>query len=269
MANQMFQLMLAVALSRKLGGAPVLGYSLPDWGLMGPKAPRLSLLPDEMFLISRHKFDLKSLLFLLEKKILNGVVIEGWGMRLEYYESPQAYRKLFQSMQEVPALSDKELLINVRAGDILSGWHPEYFPMAFSYYEKVIAVTGLSPVFMGQIGDDSYSVALKNRFRGARFLPQLSPIADFQTIRNAHHIALSLSSFSWLASWLSETAKTIHLPVAGLFQPKPSGTNLLPLSDPRYRYYQVPFPVYAERNGLNLVTWAESSESVQPLLFKK
>lgn len=268
MANQMFQLMLAIELSQKLGGAPIFGYSLPEWGIMGPKLPVLSL-PDEVFLISRHRFNLRNLLLLLDNKVVNGVVIEGWGMRLEHFGAPQKYQKLFRSNQETPSLSEHELLINVRAEDILSGWHSEYFPMAFSYFEKVISVTGLSPVFMGQIGEDPYSLALKNRFKGARFLTQASPLVDFQTIRAAHNIALSISSFSWLAAWLSENAKTIHMPLAGLFEPKTTGTNLIPLSDSRYRYYKVPFPLPSEREKINLVKWAEEGEPTCELFLKE
>lgn len=269
LANRMFQLMLAIELSKKLGDAPVFGYDIPEWKITGPKPPILGMLPGEMFLISKHTFSLKNLLLLLEKKFVNGVVIEGWGMRLEYFGPPQRYRKLFQSTLVTPQVSDRELLINVRAEDILSGWHPEYFPMAFSYFEKVISITGLSPVFMGQIGEDNYSLALKKRFKNARFLPATSPMLDFQTIRSAQHIALSISSFSWLAAWLSETAVTIHMPFAGLFKPRIDGTNLVPLSDSRYRYYKVPFPTLSERKGLNLIEWADGGEPTYELLLKK
>lgn len=266
LGNQMFQLMLASELSRKLGGAPIFGYSMPDWGLIGPRVPPPRFVPGEMFLISWHRFSHRNLISLLENKILHGVVIEGWGMRVEHYGPPQRYQKLFRSAEETPPISDREVLINVRAEDILSGWHPMYFPMSFSYYDKIISETGLSPVFMGQIGDDHYSLALKKRFKGARFLPRASVISDFQTIRNAHHIALSVSSFAWLAAWLSESAQSIHMPVAGLFYPHATGPDLLPATDQRYRFYKVPFPAAAERNQLDLVEWARRDQPVIELM---
>jgi hypothetical protein len=268
MANQMFQLMLAIEISKNLGGAPILGYDLPEWGIIGKKWPKNIFLPDEMFLISNHRYNLNNVLLLMEKKILNGVVIEGWGMRLENFGPREKYQKLFISNEETPSLSEGELLIHIRAEDILSGWHRDYFPMAFSYFEKVISVTGLSPVFMGQVGEDIYSLALRKRFKGARFIPRSSPLIDFQTIRSSHNIALSISSFSWLAAWLSEKAKTIHMPFAGLFDPKNSGTNLIPLSDHRYRYYDVPFPILSHRKEINLVEWAEESNEIYELKLK-
>ena len=51
----------------------------------------------------------------------------------------------------------------------------------------------------------------------------------------------SVSTFSWLAAWLSE-ARRIVLPVSGLFHPVQSpDIDLLPLADPRYSF--VLFPI--------------------------
>jgi len=100
MANQMLQLMFAVELSRKLGDAPVFGYNLPEWGIKGPKPPGIISLPDEMLLISKHRFNFNNLITLLKNKIVNGVVLEGWGMRLEHFGPRQIYQKLFQSNQK-------------------------------------------------------------------------------------------------------------------------------------------------------------------------
>lgn len=268
MGNQMFQLMLALELSKKLDNAPVYGYSLPDWNISAVQLPALRHLPDQMFMISKNKFNLNNLLALVKKQYLNGIVIEGWGMRLEYYGEPERYRKLFCSSVEPHHISRHEILINIRAEDIVSGFHPHYFPMSFSFFEQVISSTGLTPVFMGQIATDKYSLALKERFKDCRFLPSSSPIIDFLTIRSAHHVALSISSFSWLAAWLSETAKTIHMPLAGLFLPTINDVNLVPRYDRRYRFYKVPFPAMHERKNLDIVEWANSSSPTHEVFFK-
>ncbi|MCC6736670.1 MAG: hypothetical protein IT534_11175 [Bauldia sp.] len=51
-------------------------------------------------------------------------------------------------------------------------------------------------------------------------------------------MAVAVSTFSWLATWLSPRAETIALPVAGLFHPaaRPD-IDLLPIDDQRYRLY--------------------------------
>jgi len=65
-------------------------------------------------------------------------------------------------------------------------------------------------------------------------------LADFERLRSARHVVTSVSSFAWLATWLSD-AQTIHVPVLGLLNPaQRPDVDLLPLDDPRYRFYRFP-----------------------------
>ena len=254
LANQMFQLMVAVELRRRAGCGLIVGYNLPEWGLVSPPAPPPGR---PMVVLREQRFDLDMAAFLLKSGIVETVVIEGWGMRLTNFRGPEHYRELFSTKLRGASISDDELLIHIRAEDILSGWHHLYFPLPFSFYEGVIEETGLRPVFMGQIGEDEYSRALFRKFSNARFLPRQSVVEDFETIRNAAHVVLSLSSFAWLSAWLSKTAKSIHLPVAGLFAPSFDETMLVPANDNRYRFYKMSIPDHPTRNSIDLVEWAE------------
>jgi len=134
--------------------------------------------------------------------------------------------------------------------------------MPFCYYEEVIAATGLRPVFIGQIDDNPYSDALRRRFAGAKFLARRSSIEDFTTIRQARHVVLSISSYAWLAAWLSETAQSVHMPIYGLFEPRLGQTFLLPVDDPRWRFYAIDVPERATHKGLDVVAWAERTASL-------
>ena len=68
----------------------------------------------------------------------------------------------------------------------------------------------------------------------------MSVLQDFQTIRKAKHISLPVSTFAWLAAWLSEAA-TIVLPVFGMYDTKLfSLHDLLPIGEISYRFYQFP-----------------------------
>ncbi|MDB5557184.1 MAG: hypothetical protein JWQ36_118, partial [Enterovirga sp.] len=72
--------------------------------------------------------------------------------------------------------------------------------------------------------------------------PPLGPVGDFATVRRARNIVVSVSTFAWLAAWLSEATR-IHLPVYGIFNPEQfRQIDLLPLADQRYIYYR--FPVH-------------------------
>jgi hypothetical protein len=118
-------------------------------------------------------------------------------------------------------------------------WHYPLLPIAF--YADLIEQTGLQPVFMGQLGDDPYCTALRSRFPGAIFLPTRGPLGDFETIRNSRHVVVSVSTFAWLAAWLSD-ADTIFQPLAGFFSPgQRPDIDLLALDDDRYRYFMLPF----------------------------
>jgi hypothetical protein len=256
MANRMFQFMLASEIRRRAGVGRIVGHVLTRWGLVSPPADTI----EKPYVVLRsHNFDLDHVAYLLRSGAARTVIIAGWGMRLAYYGPPARYRGLFRASEEGHRSGDDELLIHIRADDILNLHHPHYCPMPFSFYEQVIAATDLRPVFMGQIGTDAYSQALRRRFAGATFLEQQSPIADFTTIRTARNIVLSVSSFAWLAAWLSETARRIHLPILGLFDPRNGRTFLLPLDDGRYRYHLIDGPAPDERPGFDLVAWAEHS----------
>ena len=105
---------------------------------------------------------------------------------------------------------------------------------------QIIDLENKRPVFIGQIKDDWYSEELRKAFPDAMFLNNGSVLGDFETIRAAKHTVLAISSFSWMAAWLSE-AETIHYPLSGIFDPiLYEHVDLLPVGDPRYRYYSFP-----------------------------
>ncbi|MDX2297693.1 MULTISPECIES: hypothetical protein, partial [Streptomyces] len=65
-------------------------------------------------------------------------------------------------------------------------------------------------------------------------------MVDFARLRASRHLVPAISTFSWLAAWLSE-AQTVFLPVLGLFNPRQAPeVDLLPLDDPRFRFTLFP-----------------------------
>jgi len=258
LANNMFQLMLALELKKRVPNAEIYGLSLPEWGIHFKKTevslPSLTL--------QRHKFDLDLSAYMLKTGLLNTVIIEGWGMRLNNFPDIAFYRKLFATNETGITLGDRQILLNVRAEEIVSGKHSVYYPLPFSFYEKVIDESGLEPVFMGQLDDSDYVNSLKHKFSGAKYLPNASVISDFQTIRNAKHAAISVSSFAWLAAWLSETLESIHFPVAGLFDPANMQTLMMPIDDARYHFYDLKFPAIEDRKEISPLDWVAQPQPV-------
>ncbi|ROZ64128.1 hypothetical protein [Ramlibacter sp. WS9] len=258
--NLMFQYMLAAQLQRRLGPRAVVhGPGMPEWGCAATPVPKQ---PTSPLVLDGHLFDLDEIAHCLRAGLCNAIVLRGWGMRVEYYPEIDECRALFKSDVQGQQVGDDEVLINVRAEDIESGRHPGYFPLPFDFYASVIRAEGKRPVFMGQLQPGPYVQALRQRFPLARYLPLGTPIEDFQTMRNAGCVVPSISSFAWLATWLSESAHTIHLPVAGLFDPRRERQNLMPVGDARYRYWSVDFPPMQERPGIHAATWAAAPRNV-------
>ena len=140
--------------------------------------------------------------------------------------------------------------------EILAGVHPPYVLLPVEFYRDVIRETGLKPVFFGQLTPSPYLDSLRQAFPRARFISGKGAIHDFETIRRSRNIIISVSTFAWLAAWLSEADQVI-MPLAGLFNPVfgdlyGDGHNLIPLADPRYVFYLFPLNVAAGSRKLRI-----------------
>lgn len=236
LGNQMLQLMLARSLSRHVPGLVVSGYDMPIWNL---RAPVVDGFPENALVLKGQHVEFNKIASVLKRGMLGEINFSALGFRMEHYLPVDEYRKLFVA-NEVESLGDDVLLINIRGAEILGDVHSDYGPIPLAFYRQLIESSGLRPVFMGQIADDAYSLALRRWFPGAEIIPSRGILNDFAMIRAAKHIVASVSTFSWLAAWLSSAA-TIHLPVCGIFNPlQRPDINLLPCDDRRYRFYELP-----------------------------
>lgn len=242
LGNHMYQYMLARTLEHDSGRkADISGHNMEPWSLA---APAQNIPSEKTFEIRSNLFDYKKLVADIRAGKINDVVIRSLAMRMEYYKDPAFYRPFFQARAiDVPPVGEDKLLIHVRGGDILGGIHPDHHPLPFRYYRHLIETTGLKPVFMGQIGEDEHSRKLKEEFKDCEFLPQSDILTDFETMRRARTVAISVSSFAWMATWLSESVTRIYCPVAGFLLPaQRPDIDVLPRDDARYVFYQ--FPVW-------------------------
>lgn len=238
LGNQMLQLMLALSIQERVPGIAVVGYDLPAWNLRKPAPIDF---PQNAIVLTGQHLDFEMLVWLLRRGILREVDLRALGFRLEHYLPRTVYQQLFPPMVNTQLRKTGDIiLINVRGAETLGNCHPDYGPLPLAFYRQVIEATGLRPVFMGQIEQDRYSAALRHWFPDAAFVPSAGPRVDFDLIRGAKDVVVSISTFSWLAAWFSE-ATTIHMPVLGHFNPiqRPE-ISMLPVDDHRYRFYDFP-----------------------------
>ncbi len=259
LANQMIQYMVAVALAERSGISRISNVDLPIWGVHHPwihgEFPRTEI-------VTSDTVPLDLLARALTVGQLDRVDIRTYGQKIENFPELDTCRALFRHDGTAYAgTGPDELLCSIRQGDVLDARHPDYVLLPAEFYAELAELTGKRLVFMGQLEDSPYLMELRRRFPDARFLPTRGPAGDFERIRRSVHIVPSVSTFAWLAAWLSE-AETIHLPVVGLFHRfQARGANLLPVSDPRYRFYlfpihyAVPVALYPEAHAALRGLW--------------
>ncbi|MEJ5142636.1 O-fucosyltransferase family protein [Gluconobacter albidus] len=137
---------------------------------------------------------------------------------------------------------DDDIVINIRGGEVLNAIHPHYTLIPSEFYAHIIEKTGKNPIFYGQLDDTPYLTELKEKFPHATFIASRGIKEDFDYIRKSSFIIPAISTFSWMAAWLSN-AKKIFFPIAGIFSPQQHPSSmLLPLNDNRYEFYI--FPIY-------------------------
>lgn len=234
--NRMFQYMFALALQQKVPDAEIHGVRLPEWGIVAPAAP-----PQDgpAIRLKHHSVPFQHIVKAMRTCDTIDVTLTRVHCRMEYYrDALPIFRKAFPPTAQAGGNSD-ELVIHVRGADILKGSHPTYMPAPLGFFDMLLRTTGLAPVFVGQVGDDWYGRALRERFPHARFVRHSNPLKDFHTLRNSLNLVPSVGSFGWLAAWLSERAETIHLPIMGLLHPgaRPE-IDLLPWNDTRFAFYR-------------------------------
>ncbi|RWX78595.1 hypothetical protein EPK99_08315 [Neorhizobium lilium] len=234
-ANQLLQYLFAANLQRLVADLEVYGYDLPEWNLVSekpahPPARELRLTGQNLFC--------EDIVGLMRRKIVSNFVLSGLGFRMSNYAPVEFYRpRIVANLPHIKGYGDEHVVFHIRGGDILESAHPDYYPVPFSYIDAVLSRANAAPVFVGELDENYYSTRLRARYPDAIFSPPASPLEDFETMRRSRQIAIAISSFSWLAAWLSE-ADTIHLPVAGMLDPdlRPD-IDLLPEDDARYSFY--------------------------------
>lgn len=239
-AGLMMRLMVGEKLRTFLPDLQLSAIDMPYWGIHYPLLPALER--DRTCMIaSEQRFDFTQLRYYAEAGLFSRFEWHGYGQRLGNFPSKEFCRDLFRCDDEIGMTTSPDTIVcSVRGAEILHAIHPGYTVVPVDFYADIIETTRLTPIFMGQTDDNSYTRRLRQRFPKADFIPHMGPIADFQTIRKAHHIVMSVSTFSWLAAWLSH-AETIVMPVFGLFDQRMfPDHDLLPLAEPAYRFFQFP-----------------------------
>lgn len=245
LANLMIEYMVALKFADMVGGCQISNIAIPAWNILHPPITPVDSVAAEQVAIELQEqhIDLSSLADRVWSGQLRRIEWTGFGQRMENFLPPERYQPVFVSPFQVPmGFGPDYLVCPVRAEDILPGPNPEYVLTPVEFYRDIINTTGLKPVFIGQTHPNTYMDRIRAAFPGAIFRdPQPHPLVDFETIRQSRNVVVGVSTYAWLAAWLSHSLDNIFLAVSGLFNPmqKPS-VNLLPYGDNRFKFFLFP-----------------------------
>lgn len=140
------------------------------------------------------------------------------------------------------AIADDEILAHVRLDDITRKVHRDYWPLAIDWYRQVSEIEGKRLVFIGELfKHQGYFENIQKVIPNSRMMPPGSVIEDFLRIYTAKSVIISLSSYAWLSSWLSQSVERIHVPYCGFLshQNRPD-IDLFDFKDERYHFHIMP-----------------------------
>jgi hypothetical protein len=248
--NRMIQLMAAIAIKAKVPHAKMSNVTLPEWGLevpslMGEDA-NVGVTKRTVRMGRRYQLlEVDAIANCLATGLWSSVIVDGYSQHVGNFLSPEAYSSYFRAPaalgDTVRGFDEDHLVFSVRGREILNGHHIDYVQIPVDFYENIVNRTKLKPVFYGQVGDNEYCAELKRRIPQSTFLQGRGGIFDFEVLRRSKNIVPSISTFAWLAAFLSSADSQIFFPVLGLFNPmQAKAHNFLPLNDPRYKFFLFP-----------------------------
>lgn len=170
-----------------------------------------------------------------------------------------SFRQIYGNKSNINGFGGDYLVISIRLGDILNSpiIHPNYPVVPISFYRFLLRKTGLKPVFLGQIGDDPISTALKTEYPHAIFLSGREVILDFECLRRSKNMTVAVSTFSFLAGYLSENT-VLHVPLYGFMNQRDRPDLNYIVKSPRYHYYEFPS-----------IKWTASTDQIKEVISDK
>ena len=245
--NVMFVYLTALKLRQALGTGRIVGVNLPMWQIdiaEEYKTGKSTMhFPRPLEARTRGRVPVEAIRSYARDHRIEQIELEGFCQPAANLPDRHSidFRLMFDGRESGAAgYGDDTLLISIRGNEILGAVHPDYTLLPAQFYAELAESTGLRPVVFGQIADNPYVDELRRVLPGAVFQPGRNPLHDFEVIRRSRNIVVSVSTFAWLAAWLSDASRII-LPVSGLFHPNQhKSTCLIPHGDPRYEYYLFP-----------------------------
>ena len=197
----------------------------------------------------------------------------GFFQRYEYFKNYKFQIKSWLYSGNLTSLSNNSIVVHIRGGDVWKDiadtnlkdftFHYQQPALPISYYTNILNKENYDKIYLVcEYCDDPILLKLKELYPNA-IIHCKSIIEDFNLIKSAKNIIMSISTYCWWASWLSD-AKKIHFPLAGFWHPKiRKEIDLYIDNEARYIYYDLEH-LYTKLNIFD--RWNGTTESIELLL---
>jgi len=191
----------------------------------------------------KNKISLKYQINPWIKEILpdKNIILSGYFQNYKYYKHHKSFirsllYKLYEyKLEEYP--SYKDIVIHYRGTDI-----PYQTPIGYyldciskeSSFSKIVIVTDEPK----NLNLQKLYEKLNKKYKNSVVIQSKSVIEDFIYIMYAETIIMSVSTFSWMASWLSD-AKKIYFPIDDYIFNRDGDYRLIVDDESRYHYVDV------------------------------
>jgi hypothetical protein len=240
LATRMTDYMVALKFKEVVPNCRISNANIPEWGIYHP--PIESLGP--VAIVRRDQYIyLQEFARQMQSGQVRRIELSSCGLNMANFLAARSYHSVFVSPYHVPKGYGSEYLVcPVTIGQAENGATLDYPITPVGFYREIVAMTGLIPIFIGQTQPNAYTHRLRAEFPNAFFRePQDNSISDFETIRHSKNVVVSVSTYYWLAAWLSPGVENIYLTVNGLFNRAQKPTvNMLPFGDTRYKFFLFP-----------------------------
>ena len=224
LGNNLFQFAFAKYLSDFYGGVPISNFEIPEIGLSESPDYKSHIAMWDGDHFSGHHFPLTDFELNSHRRV---IFTSAWGMRKEFFSDKRSYLLDFlpSNFLDTKEVEGRErVLCHIRGGDLWrsvfkrNDLHQDYFPLPVSFYKQIMERSGKPLHFLVERSTPYwYLRLLLSSLKGSTFQFSRDVFTDFRFLANANDLALSISTFSYMAGFLGNG--NIYMPIGGLFDP--------------------------------------------------
>jgi hypothetical protein len=238
-ANQVIQAMAAQQVKEDLCLDELYLPRIPSWGIEKSRNYQLRQLQLRLEIKAGSRKSIRlggsggDWRSILQDAQYERVHLVGTGVQIKNIDRQREFAQelLSQQTQHDCCIDDNQLqtklkdfhLVHIRQGDIFKNYElkrPDYYPLPVKFYESIASNSAKPLAFIGEINANlDYVSELKKRCKSSIIVPLGCLHRDFKLLQEAELLTMAVSTFSWLASWISEKAVAVNIPIAGFLNP--------------------------------------------------